>query len=351
MATNVVKASYWLSDGGFPAAGIDSPLFTHLFYAFADLDPQTFQVTVASWNQTKLSAFTPTVQQRNPNVKTLLSIGGDGNATAAAFASMASNPWSRTSFIDSSIALARSNGFHGLDLDWEYPSNAVEMSNLGTLLREWRSAVAAEARGSGKPPLLLTAAVFYSSNRYGVDYPVQAVANNLDWVNLMAYDFYGPGWSNVTGPPGALYPPNAGPSGDTGVKAWIQGGVPAKKLVLGFPYYGWAWQLENAQNHGYFAPTTGRAVTPDGAMVYGQVRRFIADNGVVPVHDPAVVGDYVYVGTTWIGYDEISTIATKVRYAKQKGLLGYMSWHVGGDDNFALSRTASQTWDATVSDV
>lgn len=211
-AQSVVKASYWFPGSEYPVTDIDSSLFTHLFCAFADLNAQTNQVTIASANQQKFSTFTQTVQRRNPYVKTLLSIGG-GAADKTAFASMASNPASRKSFIDSSIRLARSNGFHGLDLDWEYPSSATEMSNFGTLLREWRSAVVAEASSSGRQRLLLAAAVFYSNNYYSVLYPVQAVADSLDWVNLMAYDFYGPGWSRVTGPPAALYDPsNAGTS-------------------------------------------------------------------------------------------------------------------------------------------
>ncbi|CAN6913270.1 unnamed protein product [Brassica oleracea] len=148
-AQSVVKASYWFPGSEYPVTDIDSSLFTHLFCAFADLNAQTNQVTIASASQQNFSTFTQTVQRRNHSVKTLLSIGG-GNASKTAFASMASNPTSRKSFIDSSIRLARSNGFHGLDLDWEYPGSATEMSNFGTLLREWRSAVAAEASSSGR---------------------------------------------------------------------------------------------------------------------------------------------------------------------------------------------------------
>lgn len=281
-------------------------------------------------------------------MKTLMSIGG-GIANKSAFASMASNPTSRKSFIDSSIRLARSNGFHGLDLDWEYPSSATEMNNFGTLLREWRSAVAAEASSTSRPRLLLAAAVFYSSDYYSVLYPVQAVASSLDWVNLMAYDFYGPGWSTVTGPPAALNSPsNAGPSGDAGVRAWIQAGLPATQLVLGFPYYGYAWRLSNANSPSYYAATTGSAISPDGSIGYGQIRKFIVDNGATTVYNSTVVGDYCYAGTTWIGYDDNQSIVTKVRYAKQKGLRGYFSWHVGADDNSGLSRSASRAWDATV---
>lgn len=121
---------------------------------------------------------------------------------------MASNPSTRKLFIGSSIRLARSYGFHGLDLCWKYPSTATEMSDFGKLLREWRLAVVAEARSSGKPRLLLTAAVFYSYSYYSVlVHPVKAIADSLDWVNLVAYDFCDSGWSRVTCSPAPLYDP------------------------------------------------------------------------------------------------------------------------------------------------
>ncbi|XP_010449301.1 PREDICTED: chitotriosidase-1-like [Camelina sativa] len=348
-AQNIVKATYWFPGSEFPVADIDSSLFTHLFCAFADLNPQTNEVTISSTNQPKFSTFTQTVRRKNPSVKTLLSIGGGGNESiSAAFASMASNPNSRKTFIDSSITLARSNGFNGLDLDWEYPKTETEMNNFGTLLQELRSAATAEASSSGNPPLLLTAAVFYSSDHYSAIYPVQVVANSLDWVNLMAYDFfYRSDSSNITGPPAALYgPSNTGPSGDAGVRAWTQAGLPAKKAVLGFPFYGYAWSLSNANANSYYAATTGPAILPGmpeaGAITYGQIKKFIMDNGVTPVNNSTVVGDYCYAGTTWIGYDDSQSIVTKVRYAKEKGLLGYFSWHVGADDNSELARAASQ---------
>ncbi|CAN8274444.1 unnamed protein product [Cochlearia groenlandica] len=344
MSQSVVKASYWFPSPNFPASDIDSSLFTHLFCAFADLDPETNQITIASWNQDEFRAFTRTVQMKNHRVKTLLSIGG-GNADKDAFASMASNPDSRKSFIDSSITIARSYNFHGLDLDWEYPRDATEMSYFRMLLEDWRSAVEIEASNMGIPPLLLTAAVYYSCNYQSVLYPVVAIANNLDWINLMAYDFYGPGWSTVTGPPASLYLPTEGRSGDSGVNEWIGAGLPANKAVLGFPYYGWAWTLADANSNGYDAETTGPAISPDGEISYSDIKTWKVAHGATDVHDQVRIGDYCYAGTTWIGYDGLESIKNKASYAKKKGLLGYFSWHVGGDDDSELSRAASGAWD------
>lgn len=141
-AKTAVKATYWFAESESPVTAIDSSLFTHLFCAFADINTLTYQVIVSSRNKPKFSTFTQTVQRRNPTVRTLLSIGGDFTYNFA-FASMASNPTSRKLFIASSINLARSYGFHGLDLYWKYPSTTTEMDDFGKLLQEWRWAVIA----------------------------------------------------------------------------------------------------------------------------------------------------------------------------------------------------------------
>ncbi|KAF7806500.1 Glycosyl hydrolase family protein with chitinase insertion domain-containing protein [Senna tora] len=249
---------------------------------------------------------------------------------------MASNPSSRKTFIQSSIRLARSYNFLGLDLDWEYPSTPTDMANMGALFREWKTELRTESQSTGKTELLLSAAVFYSSDHYSVIYPVQSMATSLDWINVMSYDFYGPLWSGVTGPPAALFGGEV--NGDNGISKWVQAGMPARKIVLGFPFYGYAWELEDERNHGYFTKTNGAAISEDGSIGYNQIRRWIVENDAATVYDGSVKGDYCYSGTTWIGYDDMQSIVEKVRYAKQRGLLGYFAWHVGIDDNWGLSK-------------
>ncbi|KAM7472952.1 hypothetical protein LguiA_011135 [Lonicera macranthoides] len=345
-AQDVVKAAYWSPDSGFAASDIDSTLFTHLFCAFANLDSQTNQVTISSSNKASFAQFTHTVKLKNPSVKTLLSIGG-GSSNQSAFTAMASQSASRQSFINSSIRLARSYGFFGIDLDpefWQYPLTTTDMNNLGSLLDEWRAAAATEAINSGKPRLNLTAAVYLTPTLPipNGDFPIANINRSLDWLNIMAYDFYAPAWTTpcVTHSHAALYEPSGPVSGNYGIGAWVQAGIPAKKLVLGLPFYGYAWCLMNASNHGLLAPANCAAGGRYGAMGYNQIKEFINTNAnTTRVYNGTLVTDYCYSGTTWIAYDDIQTISVKVSYAKQNGLLGYFAWHVGVDSSWTLSKT------------
>ena len=130
-----VKAGYWFSDIKFPISDINSALFTHLIWAFADVNSSSYELSVSSTDVQYFSTFTKTVRQKNPSVTTLLSIAG-GNANHTTLAYMVSKETYRTSFIDSSIKIASLYGFQGLDLCWVSAHTLLNMKNMGLLFQE-----------------------------------------------------------------------------------------------------------------------------------------------------------------------------------------------------------------------
>ncbi|XP_042962915.1 class V chitinase-like [Carya illinoinensis] len=348
-STGVVKAGYWNCGSTFLVSDIKSSLFTHLFAAFADVNSSNYQVTFPTLYKLQFESFTQTVQIKNSGVKTLLSIGGGASGVASALASMASKKENRKIFIDSSITLARENNFHGLCLSWLYPSTTSEMTNLESLLKEWRAAVDDEANKTRKCPLLLTAEVFYSSAIGSASYPCTTIANTLDWINVLAFNFYSPGSSPTeTAPPAALKnKQNGSLCVEASIKIWIDAGLKAKKIALCLPFVGWAWTLTNPLKHDLFAPAAGPALSVDGSISFAQVKVFITDQKATTEYNDTYSTNYCYAGVTWIGYDDLESVTNKVKYhaRKEQQLLGYFAWHVGADNNWSLSQKAFDTWD------
>ncbi|XP_022731617.1 chitinase-like protein 3 [Durio zibethinus] len=343
-----IKAAYWPSFDSFPASSIDTSFFTHIYYAFLLPEPNTFKLNITLLDQQKLFEFRIGLSAKNPPIQTILSIGGGGNDPDV-FAQMASTQETRGAFINSTIEVARTYEFNGVDLDWEFPATVNDMANLVLLFKEWRKALKIEAKTSGKPRLLLTSAVYYSPEftSYGLSrsYPAHAIAKYLDWASPMCYDYHGK-WDNFTGIHSALYDPNGTISSSYGIGSWIRAGVPPKKLVMGLASYGHTWKLKDPNINGIGAPAIG--VGPgdeDGLYNYYAIVDFNNKNNATVKFDSTTVSYYSYVGDSWIGYDEVGSIKLKVRFARFKGLAGYFFWALGYDKDWALSKQAAREWD------
>ncbi|XP_059635884.1 class V chitinase CHIT5a-like [Cornus florida] len=339
-ASPAIKGGYWISSTAesSPPSTIPTSYFTHLFYAFSVPDPTTYQLSITQADEKWMGNFTSTLHAKSPPALTFLAIAGDPNI----FSNMSSNRDNRASFIQSSIAVAREYGFDGLNLDWEFPNNPQEMSNMAILFSEWRSAIDKEALASGSPRLLLSAAVYFASNFFLSNvprtYPGDAIDKYADFVSPMCYDYHGAWDTSVTGAQALLYDKSSNLSTSYGISSWIKNGVAPEKLVMGLPMYGRTWKLKDPNEHGIGAPAVGAGPGFQGVMVYSDIVDYNLANSATVVYDEGTVSTYAYAGTDWIGYDGEISISNKVRFASAQGLGGYFFWAVGYDKNWTLSR-------------
>ena len=333
-----VRSAYFIHGGGVAPSNIDTSLFTHLYYAFASMDTNSYNIiTDPSDNTGYISTFSATVRKANPAIKTLLAIGG-ANSNAASFSRMAASREGRAAFINSSISVARSFGFDGLDLDWEFPSSPADMTNLAYLIAEWR-----EAANKQSPPLLLTAAAYYSVtiDFGGVPrtYPAATMAKYLDWVTIMAYDLYGSWVKNRTCAHTALYDnaPNQIRTVDYGVRQWLAAQLPPSSALLGLAAYGHTWFLVDPAVNGVGAPASDYNTALTFSDINGHANgQFAVDRTTVTAYCSWTPGPGQR--TIWAGFDNPATIASKVRYLREKGLRGYAFWRLGGGTNNLLYR-------------
>ncbi|KAH9660241.1 class V chitinase [Citrus sinensis] len=340
-AQTLIRAGYWDSGGGFPVSDVNSALFTHLMCGFADVNSTSYELSLSPSDEKQFSNFTHTVKIKNPSITTLLSIGGGNDVSYSTYSSMASNPSSRKSFIDSSIKIARLYGFQGLDLSWTEANTSWDNYNIAILFKEWRAAVDLEARNnSSQSQLILTATVSYSPFLTEATYPVDFIRQYLNWVHVFTTDYSAPTWTNFTGAHAALYDPNSDYSTEYGITEWIEEGLSADKLVLCLPFYGYAWKLVKPEDNGIGAAATGPALSEDGLVSYREIKNHIKSYGpnVQVMYNSTYVVNYCSIGKIWFGFDDVEAIRVKVAYAKEKKLRGYHVWLVSYDHDWMLSQ-------------
>nr|GEU86007.1 G-type lectin S-receptor-like serine/threonine-protein kinase At1g11330 [Tanacetum cinerariifolium] len=336
-----IKAGYWYTGSEFPVPNINSALFTHLICAFAYINPSTHELFLRDSDEPYVSTFASTVKTTNPSVIPVLSIWTQNgyygiNGNSSNFLNMAENSSYRKRFIESSIKMARLHGFKGLDLYVTTLLNTKgNMTNLRPLFDELRVAVDTQN-------LTLTMGSHYSPENDGLSYPVDSVGRNFDWVHVRSYDYYTSLNTNITAAHSALYDPSTKVSTDYGINEWIKRGLPARKLVLGLAYHGYAWTLVDPKDSGIGAPAKGVAITRDGSMSYDYIKKYMRSYGVNSVYNNTYVINSCVIGAFWIGFDDVEAIRAKVAYAKKKGLLGYNVWQVPNDCNWELSKAAAQ---------
>ncbi|KAK9995570.1 hypothetical protein SO802_020256 [Lithocarpus litseifolius] len=345
----VIRGGYWRSSeaDNFPPDSIQTTYFTHLYYATVAIHPDTYKITPISPNDKKwMKDFTSMAQKAG--VKCLLSIGEDTDQSRVAFSNMIRTPDDRKSFIDSTIEVVKDYGFDGLDLFWKYPDTETEfqMPNLFLLFKEWRESLD-ESSKSEKPEksqyLLSTIAYFapkFFPPKDDKAYPFKAIKDNVDFVNLVCYDYYGSQDFYVTAEHALLYDKKCRKSTHYGISSWINDtGIPDGKLVMGLPLYGRTWKLKYTTKNWIGAPATG--VGP--VMDYNDIMKF-NDRHAHVVDDDKTVSAYSYDGYDWVGYDSTKSIKGKVQYAKDHELGGYFFWALGMDKDYILPKQALETW-------
>jgi chitinase len=322
---------------------VDAAKLTRINYAFANI--QDGRIIIGAPVDEANFATLVGLKQQNPSLQVLISVGGwlwSGN-----FSEMALTKESRSRFIDSVSEFVERYKLDGLDIDWEYPGMAgatnhfrpEDRRNFTLLIRELRARFNRDQHKLGRPLLLSFAAG--SSSDYIAHTELGRIARYVDTVNLMAYDYYEPDNEKISGNHAPLYSDPADPkrvSADRSVEEFEQAGVPARKIVLGVPFYGHVWGNVGPKDHGLFQPG---APVPNAFANYGNIVSSMIGHGYTRYWDASASVPYLYSDEKheFVSYEDPESLALKCAYVRRKGLAGIMFWDYTGDPTGALLNT------------
>jgi chitinase len=270
------------------------------------------------------------LKERYPRLKILISLEGK----AADFAEDAT-PEHRREFVASCMnifvrgrfapGISQPGIFDGFDIDWESP-HEEDAANFRALLEEFRHQMDA-----ARPGLRLSIAVGHAPGMLrGTDFA--AIAPLVDQVGVMNYDYTGP-WSPTTGFLAPLFTSAADPhptnSIEHNIADYRAAGVPAGKLLMGLPFYGYSWTAVARTDNGLFQP--GHGVHSD------QPYRYLRTLGApFSAHrDPHSQAPWLFDGQTFWTYEDPISIRYKVSYAAHQSLGGVMIWELSNDTSDA----------------
>jgi chitinase len=339
----------------YQVTNIPAAQVTHIFYAFVAPDYRTNRAVLVSDPVADATNFPALrkLKQKYPHLKTLISVGGANSSQD--FSDIMASAVTRTSLVEACASFMVSNGFDGVDLDWEYPveggntdvtHRASDATNFVSFLQSLRARLDAQELRDSRD-YLITAATSAGVGDLTNRYRLAQMRPYVDWFNLMTYSYSGL-WDPKTGHKAPLYKnPSAwhpNESLDLTVQGYLQQGVPASQLVAGVTFHGVGYSKATNFNNGLFQSYGGAATgtwSDESFDFKDLAARYINTNGYVRYFDPVSRAPYLYSTNTrvFISYDDERSIYEKTAYAVSNGLRGVMCWSIEGDArNYALQR-------------
>ena len=305
--TRILAGYVYQSYEGLP----DVSKLTHVNYAFGHIN--------GSYNGLEIDNIEKfrqiiAMKKQYPNLKVILSIGGATQLDTNNFFHMTNEASNRSAFINSCIKAMKEYGFDGFDMDWETPTSQKERENFNALMKEFRQAVGAD--------VLLTVA----SPAHHIEFDFKTLDNYIDFVNVMGYDIDIPPYHQS-----GLYRSEMTNkcSIEEGMKAHMESGMPAYKLVMGVPFYGLAIDQIDSKDYRF--------------VDYRAMDQFKSEKNATEAWDDKACVPYIKdaQGNFICTFDNIRSIGIKCQYIKDQKYLGMMFWHYDADTEDGVLRNAA----------
>lgn len=317
---------------------------THIVYSYVGVNPKTGELDANASDYEdpmctsvlkQLSCF----KKAAKNVKLILTYGNGWNFQE--LKDLLQNEGKQQKFADSVLHWLSKYEFDGISLHWEGPGPTLcgpDTPKLYKLLEIIR-----EKLQPNKKELIvqLPACRLYCVG----DLNLAKLAGLVDYVFLMAYNYHYTEWG-VTDGHSKVYRRDIDPTDrpmentEDCVGTWADAKVPKYKLILGIPFYGKSFTLNNVDEHGIRSQTNrhhpkgsmGPITQTEGCLGYMEICRYLRHMGYVREWDHGSQTPYAYKGDQWVGYDDNASVSKKVRFMMKNKLGGVYLWSLDLDD-------------------
>jgi GH18 family chitinase len=339
----------WGPSNGFTPNRLDPYVVSrlnYLIYAFAAINGDSCQLTDPTNEPTTFQQL-KTLKANNPNLRVLLSIGGQNSDGPLQAATANGNASSFAGSCISNFFTAYPGVFDGIDIDWEYPTSA-DTSNFTALVEAFHTQL-----GSGA---IVTAAIGVTPAQYG-NIQFSTVSKYINYFSVMGYDVAADTVTTFNAP---LYNSFISGGQDTWngtvdaavtdlTKSTGTYKVPPGQLLLGVPFYGMKWTgvpdgtfPDGTSSNGFYQSTAASAtqvpystiVTMSGTKhcdFAGTESQSCTQPSSLPTSGSQET--WIYDGSNLTSFDDPISMATKVQYATAKKMGGITVWELSQDQS------------------
>lgn len=163
-------------------------VYTHLNFAFATINPNTFELELGSSLDERLLSRLAGLKKFDPDLKVFIAVGGwtfnDPGPTATVFSDIAASDANSDKFIKSVIRLLTAYDLDGIDLDWEYPGakdrsgRDEDFKNFPAFLKKLKSALKVTGGRDGVS-ITLPASYWYLQH-----FDIKEIQKHTDFLNM-----------------------------------------------------------------------------------------------------------------------------------------------------------------------
>ncbi|KAH2160802.1 hypothetical protein KXW37_009822, partial [Aspergillus fumigatus] len=316
-------------------------VYTHLNYAFATVNPETFEVLPGSAYETKLMKRLTDLKKIDPDLKVFIAIGGwtfnDPGPTATVFSDLARSEEKQKAFFKSLISFMSTYNFDGVDLDWEYPvatdrsGRPEDFKNFPKFLANLKKSLKASGGRDGLS-VTLPASYWYLQH-----FDIVELVKHVDFFNMMTYDLHGT-WDKGNKWLGEYLLSHTNLTEITNALDLLwRNDIDSEKVVLGLAFYARAF---TASNPGCLEPgclfdsgaNAGKCSHEVGILLNSEIMEIMEDGGLESkLDEDAAVKILTYDTNQWLTYDDGETFKLKTDFARSQCLGGVMVWAVSHD--------------------